>query len=89
MERLVEFAIDPDQYPPTLKPPLSDEAGGVITQPGSSSWDFQCPQCGVGANGQGGAAIVTGVGRACVPWCDDVRCVPQNCTSLLLGNACR
>lgn len=86
--RLAEFAGQPDQYPPTLKPPLSDAAGGAVTQPGSTSWAFQCPQCGVGADGEGGAHVVQGVGRAWVPWCDDVECVPQNCSSLLLGNAC-
>ena len=87
MDRLVEFASSGDQYPPTLKPPLSDAPGGNVTQPGSSSWAFQCPQCGVGADG--GASVVKGVGRAWVPWCEDVVCVPQNCSSLLLGNACK
>lgn len=84
LHRLTEFVTSSDQVPPTLKPTLYDEANHT-TQLGSSSWNYQCPQCPAR-----GASVSTSAGgrRAWVPWCDGVRCVPQNCTSLFAGNAC-
>ena len=83
LDRLTEFARSIDQIPPTLKPTLSNSTGSV-TQPGSTSWNYQCPQCPAsGASGQAHSGE-----KAWAPWCDGVACVPQTCSSLFFGDAC-
>ena len=79
LKRLAQFAAQTDQYPPTLKPTITNGTGHV-TYNGSTSWNFQCPQCRVvGAHGSP---------KAWRPWCDGVQCKPESCESLFFGDQC-
>ena len=79
LKRLEQFAAQTDQYPPTLKPTITNGTGHV-TYNGSTSWNFQCPQCRVvGAHGSP---------KAWRPWCDGVQCKPESCESLFFGDQC-
>lgn len=70
LNRLKDYAVSPDQVPPTIFPPFNEKYARADGKLAVAPWNYQCPQCP-----QHGA-LPSAKGWHVDPWCDSVQCVP-------------